>query len=569
MIPDDNTRKNKNSNVIYVWLFVILGMMLVACTQPTLGPTPTPTRTSKPTLTPTPSPTLTPSPTPTPAFPITISCAETLPLEVCDRLHTYVTQDPAHFSWTADTVNVNALLGSDNLPQATALGNWTYAVVAPFFTVTDEVTGQDLRAIWAGGSPSGIPATSTLLVTTDTLRVFTYLWGVPSGELIQTVALTEMLSLAEQTGAWGIVPFHHLEPQWKVLRVDGISLLEKGISVDTYPLNIPLYYSSAARPETLALLPDTAVAFTNRYEPHITLIAMTGVTAITRGTAQLMERAGITYPAKDIKAWFADADFVHVSNEVSFRPDCVAEGSGTMSFCSHDSYIALLEEINTNIVELTGNHLEDKGTEWVAHSLDMYRERGWQWFGGGTNQQEGAKPLTLTHNMNNIAFIGCNAIGPFADEDSGGAARCDYEQMRADIHDLRAAGYLPIVTIQYLETYEYFPTPQQIRDFRYLAEAGAVMVQGSQAHQAQTLEFYGETFIHYGLGNFFFDQMWSDGTRQEFVDRLLFYNGRLLSIELRTAILEEYGRPRPMTIGDPNPAADRQQFLQMIFDLRP
>ncbi len=106
-------------------------------------------------------------------------------------------------------------------------------------------------------------------------------------------------------------------------------------------------------------------------------------------------------------------------------------------------------------------------------------------------------------------------------------------------------------------------------DFRTLADAGAVVVQGSQAHQAQTLEFYNDTFIHYGLGNFFFDQMWSDGTRQEFVDRLTFYRGTLLSVDLRTAIMEEYGRPRPMTVGDPDPAGDRADFLQMIFDLSP
>ena len=83
------------------------------------------------------------------------------------------------------------------------------------------------------------------------------------------------------------------------------------------------------------------------------------------------------------------------------------------------------------------------------------------------------------------------------------------------------------------------------------------------------MEFYEGAFVHYGLGNFFFDQMWSDGTRQEFVDRLTFYDGRLLGIDLRTAILEEYGRPRPMTVGDPAPEADRARFLEMIFDLSP
>ena len=160
-------------------------------------------------------------------------------------------------------------------------------------------------------------------------------------------------------------------------------------------------------------------------------------------------------------------------------------------------------------------------------------------------------------------------MGPFAGDDSGGAARCDLPAVEQAIGELRAAGYLPIVTLQYSEDYNYAPTSQQIRDFRSLAEAGAVMVQGSQAHQAQTLEFHDGAFVHYGLGNFFFDQMWSVGTRQEFVDLLTFYDGRLLSIDLRTAILEEYGRPRPMTVGDPAPEADRAKFLEMIFDLSP
>jgi poly-gamma-glutamate synthesis protein (capsule biosynthesis protein) len=297
---------------------------------------------------------------------------------------------------------------------------------------------------------------------------------------------------------------------------------------------------------------------------------------MTRATAQLMDAKGITYPAKDILPWFEDADFVHVSNEVSFKPDCVAEGSGTMSFCSNDSYIALLEEIGTNIVELTGNHLEDKGAQWVDHSLEMYAERGWQWYGGGRNALEGSQPITLTHNGNKIALIGCNHVGPYAGDDSGGAAPCNYSAMQQTIAELRQAGYQTIATVQHyeaydpqLETYFYEPTTQQMADFRGLAEAGATMVMGSQAHQPQTMEFYTDTFIHYGLGNFFFDQMWSDGTRQEFVDRLIFYQGQLISIDLHTAILEEYGRPRPMTVGDPDPAGDRRAFLQMIFDLRP
>jgi poly-gamma-glutamate synthesis protein (capsule biosynthesis protein) len=477
-----------------------------------------------------------------------------------------IVADSAHFVW--GDLSAAIMLTSQTGPAVEQVGVWTVAIAAPFYTIEDDLSAAELRATWQGAA-AGPFEIRPLLATTDTVEALVGLWGPPGETAVQLVAADRLLAEAEVRRGWALVPFDALTPQWKVLRVDGVSLVEKNAGLDAYPLQVPLYLDTQARPEVRSLLPVAVETFTNRDESQMTLVVMTGVTAMTRATGRLMDAKGVTYPAQDILSWFEDADFVHVSNEVSFRPDCVAEGSGSMSFCSHDSYIALLEAINANIIELTGNHLEDKGTEWVDYSLQMYRDRGWQWFGGGANQAEGSRPLMLVHNGNQIAFIGCNTVGPFASEDSGGAARCDFPVLQQTITELRAQGYQPIATVQYLEDYSYSPTPAQMADFRALADAGAVMVQGSQAHQAQTMEFYNGAFVHYGLGNFFFDQMWSDGTRQEFVDRLTFYRGELLSVDLRTAILEEYGRPRPMTVGDPDPAGDRAEFLRMIFDLSP
>ena len=548
-------------------ILVVAGLGLGGCAMPSPTPTPTPTRTPRPTWTPTPTPTLTPSPTPTPVFPVTAGCSMLMPADACSRFRTMVEADPAHFIWGADAP-ADVVLTSEKPESAEVIGHWTYAVAAPFLTVDDDVTSADLRSTWQG-SPSGPFTLHPLLATTDTVASLVELWGPPGDSSVRLVSADQLLAEAKAVDGWAILPFHTLMPEWKVLRLEGISLLEKGVDLSAYPLQLSFYLENRRGPEVAAFLPPAASVLSNRDESQMTVVVMTGVTAMTRATARLMDAKGVTYPAQDVVHWFDNADFVHISNEVSFTPDCVAEGSGTMSFCSHDSYIALLEEINVNIIELTGNHLEDKGSQWVDYSLDLYRDRGWQSFGGGANQLEASRPLTVTHNGNRIAFIGCNTVGPFADEDSGGAARCDFPAVEQAIEELRTAGYLPIVTVQYLEDYSYAPTPSQIRDFRSLAEAGAVMVQGSQAHQAQTLEFHDGAFVHYGLGNFFFDQMWSDGTRQEFVDRLTFYDGRLLGIDLRTAILEEYGRPRPMTVGDPAPEADRAKFLEMIFDLSP
>ena len=557
-----------------MWIFTTIGfslvlfVMLSSCATPTVAPTPTPTRT------PTPTPTLTPSPTPTPAFPVTIGCEPGAPSGVCVDLQGRAAEDAAHFAWTADPGAADVRLSLNAAgPSSQPVGTWTYAVAAPFFTIESEVSLAEVKQAWQG-APAADWGSRPLLMTPDTLQTWAARWGDPAGELVRVVEASPILTEALASDGWALLPFHELTPRWKVLRVDGLSPVEKDPHLEKYPLQAPIYISSATRPETIALLALDARAFDNRREDAMTIVAMTGVTAMDRGMARLIESTSVTYPAQDVKPWFANVDVVHVSNEISFKPDCVPAPSGSVSFCAHDRYIELLEEIGTNVVELTGNHLGDKGRQWILHTLEMYRERGWQWYGGGADFADATRPLTITHNGNHIAFIGCNpSSGFYADDNNPGAAPC-YEPGQRElflnkIRELRAQGYLPIMTVQHREVDQYTPPPAHLADFHAYAEAGAVIVQGSQAHWVKPVGFHGETFIHYGPGNFFFDQMWDTAVRQGYVTRYTFFDGCLLSIDLRPTIIEEYGRPRPMTDDDPDPAANRVQFLEMMFALRP
>jgi len=280
-----------------------------------------------------------------------------------------------------------------------------------------------------------------------------------------------------------------------------------------------------------------------------------------------MDTLGTTYPGQDIRSWLLEADIAHISNEVSFNEDCPLANfySTSTMFCSRPEYIELLDYLGTDIVELSGNHNNDWGRKAFTYSLDLYKERGWAYFAGGANLAEARQPALIEHNGNRLAFIGCNPVGPpnaWAAEDQPGAAPCeDYAWMLEEISRLRSEGYLPIVTYQYFELYIYPPSDHQQRNFRAAIDAGAVIVSGSQAHFPQTMEFYNGGFIHYGLGNLFFDQMDIPvpGTRREFVDRHYFYDGRHIQTELLTALLEDYARPRPMD------SSEREAFLSDIF----
>jgi poly-gamma-glutamate synthesis protein (capsule biosynthesis protein) len=402
------------------------------------------------------------------------------------------------------------------------------------------------------------------MVSERTLVALRSILGEPAAGAVVVVPEVDLLDRAwAEQPTWAILPFEALEPRWKVLRIDGLLPLDRGLDLGVYPLVVRPAVTGPA--EALQpFLEGVNLPATNRDESHMTVVVMTGVTALTRATAWRMEGKGLHYPAQDVGDWLRAADITHVSNEVSFDPECgppnpVQEG---LLFCSDPRYIGLLEHIGVDVVEMTGNHIADAGVEHIEPTLDMYVERGWQYFGGGRTLDDARQPAVFNHNGNAIAFLGCNPVGPpsvWATAERAGAAPCDYELLHAQLADLRSRGILPIVTLQYWEEDRYDPTPQQVVDFQALVEAGAVIASGSHAHHAQGFGFFAGGFIHFGVGNLFFDQMDLMGNRQEFIDRHIFYGGRHISTELLTALLEDWSRPRPMN------EQERLQLLQTVF----
>jgi len=466
-----------------------------------------------------------------------------------------VMQLPADLPLTTDpaTASLSIFVGEDY-----PVSQWIYALVAPFPTLVDGVSEQDLRAAWKGKS-SGVFSGVPLLMSESTLGILSSYWGQPEEGAVSVHASEKLLSIAwEQKPSWAIIPFEQLNPQWKVLSIRGNSPIHKDFDIDNYELAIPISMTGVA-PE-LPKIPSS-----NRNPEKMTVLAMTGVTALVRATAFTMEQKGVTYPANDIGPTLLAADITHISNEVPFAENCPYPNpvQEDMRFCSRTKYIELLESIDTDIVELTGDHFADWGADAMYYTLDLYDQRSWPYYGGGANIKEGRKPVMIEHHGNKLAFIGCNAKGggyATASETSPGAVYCDWNWLEQTIAGLRAEGYLPIATFQHFEYYTYAAQPDQIRDSERMIKAGAVIVSGSQAHQPQAFEFSQGGFIHHGLGNLFFDQLdVSEATRQGFIDLHVFYDGRHISTELVTIYFIDYARARLM-----NPQ-ERTNLLQKVF----
>ena len=533
---------------------VLACTLLGACTLPGAIPTSTPVPT--PTSAPTPSPTSAPTP---------VWIDPAIPPEVKEAILL-----PAGFV-KASEASAAALRIAPG--EGEPIARWVYALAARFPTVSDEMSVADVRAAWSGQPPSALVG-QPLLLDQKTLDLFSALWQAPAAGATLVLPEGELLDLAwSHPGALALIPFDALDPRWKVLAVDGLSPLWKSFDPAAYPLSVPIAVEGdSARAAALAQALRGNLPDTNRDASKLTTLVMTGVTALVRATAWTMEQKGLTYPARDIGAWLSQADLTHISNEIAFSPDCPSPDPSqeAIRFCSDPRYIELLESVGTDVVELTGNHMQDWGSAAMLFTLDLYRQKGWQVFGGGTDLTQARQPALFEHNGNKLAFIGCNPAGPesdYATDTRPGSLPCDYDWMHAEVARLRASGYLPIVTFQYFEYYTIPPRPWQERDFKGMVAAGAALVSGSQAHHPQALAFEQGALIHYGLGNLFFDQMMYvnpfdqvvPGTRWETIDRHVFYNGRHIGTELLTAMLEDYARPRPMT------AEERAAFLTKLF----
>ncbi len=435
---------------------------------------------------------------------------------------------------------------------------WVYALVAPFPTVTDGVTFDALHVAWTEGAwLNGMP----LLMEDSTRAALTALWDAPAASAVRIVPTGDLLATAWSESAWAVIPFESIEPKWKVLTIDGQSPIRKNFELSTYPLVVDFTLQSSTSLQS---------PVSNHDPSKLTTVILTGVTALVRATALTMEYKGVTYPGERIRGVLREADITHISNEIPFFTGCTfpKADQAALVFCSDPKYIGLFTDVGADVIELTGNHFADRGAQGMLETIEIYRQHGLPYFGGGADLQDSLKPALFEVNGNKIAFIGCNKPDvdrfPTARDFRPGAAPCDFEYLAGKIAELKSQGYVVVSTFQWNESYDSRPAPQQMADFRLMVDSGASIVSGSQAHYPQMMEFYGDAFIHYGLGNLFFDQMgdqdWMPpGIRREFLNRYVIYDGKLIGVELLTALLEDYSRPRWMT------DEERVSFLNDYF----
>jgi len=447
---------------------------------------------------------------------------------------------------------------STNLKNSSIIYQKLFVICAPFSELDSNISRKDFENILT--NKEYIPTQLIWIKNSD----FQYLKQLYENLALDRFIFSEKMPReCYQKLCWRINLFEESEPYWNILSIDGNDPLHDDFDVNSYPLVYQL--SATVNPNiSFSEIAHPIIHFQNFQKERVTSVILTGTTALVRTTALRIEEYGLDFPSKNLRNFLSSADITHISNEVPFYQNCPSAVPlrREMRFCSDPKYIDILKDVGADIIELTGNHLLDWGPEAFQETLEIYKTNNLKVYGGGKDLEEASKPLLISIHDNNFVFIGCNVAGPdnnWATNSRPGTKKCDLEKLKEELIRYKSKGFLPIVTLQHFEVEDFKPIKQLRDDFSELAISGATIVSGSQAHFPQGFDFVNDSFIHYGLGNLFFDQM-DNWLRKSTIDVHYFYNGKYINTEIYPIINEDYGQPRFMTVDESD------LFLKRMFE---
>lgn len=420
-----------------------------------------------------------------------------------------------------------------------------FVLSVPFINQTKNVNFEDIEKIWSDNNENQDLILWILPEDEDDLR---RIFKSKPGN--QVDSSSEKPDMCGTYNCWRVVNFLYSDPEWRIVSIEGQSPLSSNFEGETYPLAFRIYLNANTSLKNENQLPFLIEPQSNFDQSLLSTVLMTGTTALVRNTAYQIEQFGFDFPINNLEVLFDSVDIIHVSNEVPFYSKCptAVPVRKEMRFCSDPGYIETLKLMGVDVVELTGNHLLDWGPEAFFETLAIYEENGIDTYGGGRTIEDAEKPLVIEHNGNKIAFLGCNLPGPennWVSDERPGSLPCDLDKIQKTVIELNEQGINPIFTFQHNEFNTFRATQSMRDDFWKMAKAGAVIVSGSQAHYPQGIDFVNSSFIHYGLGNFLFDQMYTYWGMAS-VDVHYFYNNRYINTHQYPIINENFGQPRLM-----------------------
>jgi poly-gamma-glutamate capsule biosynthesis protein CapA/YwtB (metallophosphatase superfamily) len=215
-------------------------------------------------------------------------------------------------------------------------------------------------------------------------------------------------------------------------------------------------------------------------------------------------------------------------------------------FSSDRRHLDGLERAGLDYVSIANNHIGDAGRNGILQTVRNLNKAGLATSGAGENLAEARKPAMLEANGQTVAILAYDAIARYyhAAKSRTGSAPLSLKNVREDVKKAREAGAdIVIVFPHWGVEYRATPFANQQKLARGIIDAGADMVIGNHAHWAGAVEIRKGKPIWYALGNFVFDQTWSEPTMEGITLELTFHGSKLVQAKMRPHVILDKAQP--------------------------
>ena len=303
----------------------------------------------------------------------------------------------------------------------------------------------------------------------------------------------------------------------------------------------------AVAPLTIPGLPERIVEFVRPVPPPRARVVFVGDIMLSRTVAKKMRERGADFPFASTTHLIQEADIAFGNLETTITDGEPVEAF-EMRFRADAHAGRSLKEAGFEILSLANNHTFDFGEKGLSDTQSALDDAGILHVGAGRDDVEAGQPMFIQANGIQFAFL-AYTDGHFSGREAGsgrpGAAFMRPERMKAAVAGASTFADVVIVSMHSGDEYELEPNETQKAFARAAIDAGADMVVGHHPHVVQSAEIYQGRPIYYSLGNFVFDQMWSEETRSGLALEVIFGKDGILQTTYHPIIIEEYARPRP------------------------
>lgn len=249
-------------------------------------------------------------------------------------------------------------------------------------------------------------------------------------------------------------------------------------------------------------------------------LAFVGDVMVGRHVGEIIAQQGMAYPFAEIAPILHSADlaFGNMESPLTTAPR-VAGGYDLRAGPELAEAVALA---GFDLLSVANNHATDNGRPGLLETMQVLANWGMASVGCGENLEAAQGPWRTEINGLRLAVFAYEGLHATyqASAKAAGCMWLDPEAAGRAIAEARSDTDIIIVSVHWGEEYHSLPNAYQRRVAQQLADAGADIIIGHHPHVVQPIEWVQgkdrahPTLVAFSLGNFLFDQWFSDETMQ-------------------------------------------------------